>query len=185
MSKQIDDETKEVILQLRVEEGKTVREIAKDTGVSIGAAAKILKGIKIPKNVKEQKEKEDSSEHNERSPVQYVPIQISTQNSSKLFALAMDDGYEDIDEWIKEILLPWLQVRRNFAWKIQIPIEPKKFEQYLEFAIVKSIEYEGLKKKFPNVFTELYNAMNSQPTTAKAEIVVIQPQGQNQNPGAS
>lgn len=139
---QIDAETIKLMTNLRLE-GKTMREIAKETGVSLGVVGKHLKGIEPGTN-----EKANNPEL--RGP-QYVPVMISKEHSAKLYALAIDEGYQSVEEFLEKSMLPWYRVKRDFEWKLRMKVEPKTFQLYLEGAITDSIELSELRKKIQNM----------------------------------
>lgn len=135
MPEQIDDETKNLIVTLRVKDGKTMRQIATETGVSVGKVGEICRGVPAAKEMDE----------GTRPRVEYVPVMVSKENSAKIYALALSEGYDSADKWLQERLLPWWTVLKDFEWKLRQTLVPSDFAVWLEKTMVDSIELAQLK----------------------------------------
>lgn len=135
----INEETVKLLTDLRLQ-GKTMRDIAKDTGISLGTVGKLLKGVEPGTNEKANKPEQ-------RGP-SYVPVMISKEHSAKLYALAIDEGYASVEEFLEKSMLPWYRVKRDFEWKLRIQIVPKQFQLYIEKAMADSLELTTLKERF-------------------------------------
>jgi len=159
MPEQITEELKQQIIALRLKQRMTMRRISEETGLSLGMIGTILKGIPAEgiEEISSQK----------KSPVLF-PMLISKQHAAKLYALAMDEGYDDVNAWIKEKLLPWYAVKRDLEWKLRLKVEPKTFILGFETAMLDSLELKELKAKL--------GSMSGQPTVAATGQIVNKPE---------
>lgn len=148
---QIDDETIKLLTDLRIQ-GKTMRQISKDTGISLGTVGKLLKGVEAGTNEKANKPEP-------RGP-SYVPVMISKEHSAKLFALAIDEGYASVEEFLEKSMLPWYRVKRDFEWKLRIQIVPKQFQLYIEKAMADSLQLQEIQRQMQ----EMANKKTTQQT---------------------
>lgn len=150
MSIPTEEEIKNEALRLRIDKRLSYREIAHELGLSLGRVGQLLKGVPLPilKKAETAPEKKDEGE---QTPVS-VPSLISPMNASKLFALAMDEGFKDVNTFIDQDLIPWHQVKRDFEWKLQKkPLNAKEFETYIEICMIDSIELRDLKLQIGNM----------------------------------
>ena len=82
-----------------------------------------------------------------------MPMLISKEHVAKLYALAMDEGFEDVNEWIKANLLPWYSVKRDFEWKLRMKLNPAEFSAFIQTAMTDSIELKALKERLGEMGT--------------------------------
>jgi len=133
----------QVLTDLRVNKGKTMRQIADDTGVPLSKVGRLLKGIEPAERLGEQKEQKEQP----RQP-QYMPIMIRKEDAAKLYALAIDEGYDGVEDFLEKSMLPWYRVKRDFEWKLKIKIEPKQFQLYIQSCMTDSLELQQLKDQW-------------------------------------
>lgn len=155
MSEQEQEQIKEAVYKLRMEKGLTMREISRETGVSLGKVAEYLKGIPPART---------EAPAPEKRPPQFMPMLISKEHVAKLYALAMDEGYDDVNNWLKEKLLPWYAVKRGLEWKLHSKIEPKEFETSFEIFLLDSMELKELKAKLGQMSTPSTTVTPPSPT---------------------
>jgi len=137
-----EEQLRDAALKLRVEQRKTVRQIAEELGISVGKASEYTKGIAAAGALDEKPEKR---------PPQFLPMLVSKEHVAKLYALAMDEGYDDVNNWLKEKLLPWYAVKRDLEWKLKIKVEPKQFSLVFESLMLDGIELKQLKEQITNM----------------------------------
>jgi len=133
-----DEQLREGAIKLRMEQRKTVRQIAEELGISVGKASEYVKGIAASGALDEKPEKR---------PPQLMPMLISREHVAKLYALALDEGYDDVNAWLKEKMLPWYGVKRDLEWKLKIPVDPKQFMLSFEAGLIDSLQLKQLKEK--------------------------------------
>jgi len=136
------EEIKEAAIKLRTEKRRTIREIADELGISLGQAGEILKGVKASGSEEVVAEKKQP---------QFMPMLISKEHVAKLYALAMDEGYDDVNSWLKDKLLPWYAVKRDLEWKLKINVEPRQFSLVFESLMLDGIELKQLKDQIANM----------------------------------
>jgi len=137
-----EDELRQAALKLRMERRMTVRQIAEELGISVGKVSEYTKGIPASGALDEKAEKR---------PPQFIPMLISKEHVAKLYALAMDEGYDDVNNWLKEKLLPWYAVKRDLEWKLKIKVEPAQFSLVFESLMIDGIELKQLKEQIQNM----------------------------------
>jgi transcriptional regulator with XRE-family HTH domain len=168
MSEQKDEELRQTALKLRTENRKTIRDIAEELGIASGKVAGWLKGVPATGAEEPIAEK--------RQP-QFMPMLISKEHVAKLYALAMDEGFEEVNDWIKTLLLPWYSVKRDFEWKLRMTVIPHEFAAFIETAMTDSIELKQLKEKLRAMGSPLGgNVETSTPVSPTPSITVpVQP----------
>lgn len=119
----------------------TIRQIADELGISLGQAGELLKGVKADGTIEAPVEKKPAS----------LPMLITRENSAKLYALAIDEGFQDVNDWITHVLLPWHKVKRDFEWKLRLKIDPAEFAAFIETAMTDSIELKQMKARLANM----------------------------------
>jgi transcriptional regulator with XRE-family HTH domain len=139
-----DEDVDELIRQLRMDKGFTYREIAKELKVSVGKVASVLKGLPLPLGKSSGSSASGNSEQ-ERSL--NIPRLIHPKNAAKIYALALDEGFEDPNKFIVDELIPWHQVKRNFEWKLRMKLNAVEFAAYMENCMLDSMELKALKEK--------------------------------------
>jgi len=150
MSEQQDAQIRDAAFKLRTERRMTFRQISEELGISLGKVAEILKGV--PATGAE-------TQIPEKRPPQFLPMLVSKEHVAKLYALAMDEGYEDVNAWIKGVLLPWHAVKRDFEWKLRMKLNPAEFSAYIQTAMTDSIELKQLKDKLREMGSPLVSKM--------------------------
>jgi len=137
-----EEQLREAALKLRTERRMTVRQVAEELGISVGKASEYTKGVPALGSMDEKSEKR---------PPQLMPMLISREYVAKLYALAMDEGYEDVNSWLKDKLLPWYTVKRDLEWKLKIKVEPQQFSLVFESLMIDGIELKQLKEQIANM----------------------------------
>jgi len=137
-----EEQIREAALKLRMEQRKTVRQIAEELGISVGKASEYVKGIAASGIMEEEPQKR---------PPQFIPMLISKEHVAKLYALAMDEGYDDVNNWIKDKMLPWYAVKRDLEWKLKIKVVPSQFSLVFESLMIDGIELKQLKEQIKNM----------------------------------
>jgi hypothetical protein len=128
-----------------MDKAMSYREIAKETGLSLAKISEILKGLPKPLG-KYQKETEGSAEQ-ESQALPVVTRLISHRNVAKLYALALDEGHENMNSFVEQELLPWYQVKRDFEWKLRLKLKASEFAGYIEGCMLDSMELKALKRR--------------------------------------
>jgi len=136
MTERTAEEIKTAAFKLRTEKRMTIRQIADELGISLGQAGEMLKGIKP-----------DGTEQitTDKKTPQFIPMLISKEYVAKLYAMAMDEGFDDVNDWIKNKLLPWYSAKRDLEWKLRLKIEPRTFILAFESIMLDSIELKELR----------------------------------------
>lgn len=145
MSIPTDDELRKEALRLRIDKRLNYRDIAKELGVSLGKVSEYLKGVALP-ILKEKDIAREVPGDGEKSGLSVHNL-ISEVRMSKLYALALDEGFTDPNAWIDNILLPWYQIKRNFEWMFKMKINPVEFGAYIEATMIDSIELKQIKER--------------------------------------
>jgi len=154
MTEQQDAQLRDAAFKLRTERRMTFRQISEELGISLGKVAEILKGV--PATGPE-------AQTEEKRPPQLLPMLVSKEFVAKLYALAMDEGYEDVNNWIKEVLLPWHAVKRDFEWRLRMKLNPAEFSAFIQTAMTSHIELKQLKEKIGQMGAEPTPTMPAQP----------------------
>lgn len=121
------------------------RQIMHETGLSLGKIHEYLHGV--PKPLKEYEKTEGHSTEQEPQFPGAPSRLINPKNAAKLYALGLDEGFEDINRFIEDDLLPWHSVKRDFEWKLRTKLIAAEFGTYLETCMLDSMELKQLKKK--------------------------------------
>jgi len=168
MSEQQDAQIRDAAFKLRTERRMTFRQIAEELGISLGKVADILKGV--PATGAE-------TQVEEKRPPQLLPMLVSKEHVAKLYALAMDEGYEDVNNWIKAVLLPWHAVKRDFEWKLRMKLNPAEFSAFIQTAMTDSIELKQLKQKLRDMGSPLGGKLETPtPTVSPTPSITVQTQ---------
>jgi hypothetical protein len=130
-------------MDLRVNKRKSMREIAEDTGLNLRKVGTLLKGVEPGPDPSG-----DSKEPQQPRQPQYMSITIRQEDAAKLYALAIDEGFNGVEEFLENSMLPWYRVKRDFEWKLNTKIVPKQFQLYIESCMADSLELQQLKEKF-------------------------------------
>jgi len=153
MSVPTEDEIKREALRLRIDKRMSYREITKELGISLGKVSEYLKGIALP--ILKKSETSPESGEPEKSLQPSVHHLISEVRMSKLFALALDEGYEDPNQWIDSMLLPWYGIKRRFEWMLRVKLNPIEFGGYIEGCMLDSIELREIKERLNKMSSPL------------------------------
>jgi len=153
MSVRSEQEIQAAAFKLRTEKRMTMRQIADELDIPLGKVGDLLKGV--PKGGVEEQEPQKKVS----VPSQMMPMLITKEYVAKLYAMAMDEGFDDVNAWIKDRLLPWYAVKRDLEWKLRLKIEPKTFTLAFETTMLDSIELKELKNKL--------GSMSGQPATTQ------------------
>ena len=151
-----EDEIRAAAFKLRTEKRMTHRQIADELGIALGRVGEILKGV-LASGV-------DESLLEKKSPPQFIPMLVSKEHVAKLYALAMDEGFDDVNEWIKANMLPWYSIKRDFEWKLRVKLNAQEFATYIQACMIDSIELRELKQKL--------GAMSNQPVGVAQSVSV-------------
>jgi len=162
VSVQTEEEIKRIVISLRMDKAFSYREIAKETGLSLAKISEILKGVPKPLG---KFSKEDLPK--DTQPSQPVPSVISREYVGKLYWLAMGEGFDDVNKWIAEVMLPWYAVKRDFEWKLRMKLNPAEFSAFIQTAMTDSIELKQLKARLRDMGSPLAGkAETVQPTVS-------------------
>ena len=140
-----DEEKKAICMRLRLDKGMSYRQIMHETGISLGKISEYLAGI--PKPLGKYDKTEGGSTEQEPQPIGAPSRLISPKNAAKLYALALDEGFEDINKFIEEDLLPWHGVKRDFEWKLRLKLNANEFATWIETCMLDSMELKNLKTR--------------------------------------
>jgi transcriptional regulator with XRE-family HTH domain len=121
------------------------REIARECGLSLYRISEILKGTPLPILKKSKMAPEKLEERKEAA--EPCPYMLSRGILSKLWVLAMDEGYLDLNKWANEMLMPWYKVKRDLEWMLRTKLVPSEFAGYIELCMLDSLELKDLKNK--------------------------------------
>jgi len=163
MTERSEDELRAAAFKLRTEKRMTHRQIADELGIALGRVGEMLKGVAASGPMEEPSE--------QKKPPQFIPMLISKEHVAKLYALAMDEGFDDVNEWLKLVLLPWYGVKRDFEWKLRIKIVPHEFAAYVETAMTDSIDLKQLKAKLREMGSPLVASGATAPPVSPAQTV--------------
>lgn len=156
MAERSEDEIRAAAFKLRTEKRMTHRQIADELGIALGRVGEMLKGVPASGGDEISEEKKASQ--------QFMPMLVSKEHVAKLYALAMDEGFDDVNEWIKASLLPWYTVKRDFEWKLRVKLNAQEFSTYIQACMIDSIELRELKAKL--------GAMSNQPVGVTQSVSV-------------
>ena len=132
------------LTDLRINKRMTMRQIVEETGVPLARVGRLLKGVEpAPEAPPASKEKDQPS----RQP-QYIQMIIQKEEAAKLFAIAIDEGYSGVEEFLEKSMLPWYRVKRNFEWKLNMKLDPVKFQAFIEQCIADQAELNEIKLRF-------------------------------------
>ena len=120
-----------------------MRQIAEETGMALSKVGTLLKGIEPAKTESASTIKEEPP----RRP-QLMAVMIRQEDAAKIYALAIDEGFNSVEEFLERMMLPWYRVKRDFEWKLKTKIEPKKFQLYIENCMADSLELQQLKEQW-------------------------------------
>lgn len=139
-----EEELLQVLTDLRVNKKMNMRQIAHETGLALSKVGKMLKGVGVET---ESDEKTIDKEPPQRKP-QYMTIMIRQEEAAKLYALAIDEGFNGVEDFLEKSMLPWYRVKRDFEWKLKTKIQPKQFQLYIETCMTDSLELQQLKEQW-------------------------------------
>jgi hypothetical protein len=145
MSIPTEDEIKAEALRLRIDKRMSYREIAHELGLSLGKVSEYLKGVPLP--ILKQKDTAPDQPVTKDAPGVSVHHLITEEKMSKLFALALDEGFPDPNLWIDRMLIPWYEIKRRFEWMMRMKLDPLEFGSYIEACMLDSIELRDIKDR--------------------------------------
>jgi transcriptional regulator with XRE-family HTH domain len=150
-------------MKLRLDKGMSYRQIAHETGLSLGTIHEYLAGV--PKPLGKFDKAEGQSTEQQDQPVGAPSRLINPKNAAKLYALGLDEDFDDINKFIEQDLLPWHGVKRDFEWKLRMKLKANEFATYIEACMLDSMELKALKTKL--------GEMGGQPNTPEAAAPTI------------
>lgn len=153
----ISEDDRQLLIDLRVNQGKTIQQIADDTGIPRSNVGKILKGVEPA---------EKPAVDGQRKPP-LMAVMIRQEDAAKLYALAIDEGFNSTEDFLEQAMLPWYRVKREFEWKLKVKLEPKKFQMYIESAMNDQARLQQLQEDWAKQLKEKTSIL-SLPEAAKS-----------------